>query len=785
MELFDRVITVAGVADKNGDTAGRDATSFIDQGNALEDQGLLDQALERYDAAIRLAPDLPRAHLNRGNALLALGDPEGAAGAYATALVHDPNYAAARYNLGNAYVRLNRPQDAVAAYLRALALKPEFADAEVALGALYEDLGQRVAAVASYRRALEINPNYAPVHANLGNVLQDLGQFEEAIASYRRALELDPQLAMAHFGLGNALQVLGQHEDAVTSYHRLLQRNPDFALAHGNLGNALQALGRHEEAVASYRRVLQIAPDLAKAHFDLGNALHSLAHFREAIASYREALRLDPNHVDAYCRLGNLLVEDGHFDEAFAYYRRALELQPENADVHSHMGYAFRRLGQMEKAIASYRSALEFEPDSALALRNLLFLENSLASQPAEALLAKARQFGELAARQARPLVTWANPAAFDRVLRVGLVSGDFREHAVGHFLENALAALIARPTCRVELHAYSNSAYFDSVSARIKASCSAWALVAHLTDEALAQRIRDDGIDILIDLAGYTALNRLQVFAWKPAPIQITWLGYLATTGVEAIDYLIADAWTLPETEEIFFTEKIWRLPESYLCFTPPVETTEVGSLPALNNGYVTFGSFNNLTKMNDAVVALWARVLTAVPNSRLLLKSKQFAASSVRQSVVERFARHGVDGGRLLLEGLVPRADYLKPFQRMDIALDPFPYPGITTSVETLWMGVPLVTMAGKSFLSRQGVGLLMNAGLADWIATDADDYVARAVIHAGDLPRLAALRNELRQQVLASPIFNAPRFAGHFEAALRDMWRRWCEQQHALSK
>jgi predicted O-linked N-acetylglucosamine transferase (SPINDLY family) len=301
------------------------------------------------------------------------------------------------------------------------------------------------------------------------------------------------------------------------------------------------------------------------------------------------------------------------------------------------------------------------------------------------------------------------------------------------------------------------------------------------LSDENLAQQIREDGIDILIDLSGHTAHNRLPMFAWKPAPIQVSWLGYFATTGVTAIDYLIADPWTLPESEEANFTENIWRLPETRLCFTPPDVDMEITPLPALSNGHLTFACFNNLTKMNDTVVALWARILAAVPTSRLFLKSKQLREASVRQSVVDRFAAHGIDSERLILEGLSPRAEYLATYQRVDIALDPFPYTGGTTSVEALWMGVPVLTLAGECFLSRQGVGLLMNAGLPEWIAADADDYVARAVSHASDLQRLAALRNGLRQQVLASPVFDAQRFAHHFETALRGMWKKWCDMEN----
>jgi predicted O-linked N-acetylglucosamine transferase (SPINDLY family) len=356
-------------------------------------------------------------------------------------------------------------------------------------------------------------------------------------------------------------------------------------------------------------------------------------------------------------------------------------------------------------------------------------------------------------------------------------VSGDLHGHPVGYFLDGVLTSLAAKFSANLELFAYATRACEDETSKRLRASCKAWHSALGLSDSALALRIREDGIDILIDLSGHTAGNRLPVFAWKPAPIQVSWLGYFATTGVAAIDYFIADPWTLPPDQEAFFTEKVWRLPETRLCFTPPSARVDVNVLPALSNGYVTFGCFNNLSKMNDAVVQLWARVLNAVPASRLFLKYQQLAEASIRQSTRERFAVHGIAADRLIFEDYVPRVNYLAAYHRVDIGLDPFPFPGGTTTVEALWMGIPVLTLSGERFLARQGVGLLMNAGLPEWIASDHDDYVARAVAHASDLQGLAALRARLRQQVLASPIFDAPRFAKHFEAALREMWLTWC--------
>jgi protein O-GlcNAc transferase len=710
MGLFDRFTRRADAPPPA--PAARDPQQLIAAGNAIEDQGRVQEALLLYDEAVALAPTLARAHLNRGNALMALGEFNTASDAYQAALVHDPAHAGAHYNLGNAYARRKRWEDACASYQRALQLKPELVDADVALGAALEELGRPEDAAARYRRALKQRPDYAPVYGNLAGVLLKLAQPAEAVACFQQALKLDPELTTLYYRLGLAQEQLQQHEAAITTYRQMLQHHPDNAPAHGMLGIQLLKTGRLIEAVECFQRVIALSPGEVIAHNDLGAALHRL----------------------------------GRTDEAAASWRRVLELDPEQFVAHS----------------------------------NLLFLQSSRTGEPSTALLELARGFGMSAARRASLPTSWSNTPDPARRLRVGFVSGDLRAHPVGYFLVSFFAALSERAAGRVELCGYFNHAVADEVSARIEALCSLWRNVHELKDEALARQIRQDNIDILIDLSGHTGGNRLPALAWKPAPVQATWLGYLGTTGVEAIDYLIADAWTLLPEEEPFFSEKIWRLPGSYLCFTPPAEDGTIGSLPALANGYVTFGSFNNLLKVTDEVIALWARVLHAVPGSRLLVKTQALAEPTVRQRVTRQFAAHGIDDARLMLEANVPRADYLKPFNRVDIALDTFPYTGITTSVETLWMGVPFVTLAGRTFLTRQGVGLLQNAGLPEWIASDRDDYVSRAARHAADLRTLQRLRQELRPRLLESPIFDAPRFAGHFEDALRNMWRAWCEAQ-----
>ena len=647
-------------------------------------------------------------------------------------------------------------------------------------GMVLEQQVQTDEALQHYDRAILLMPELARAHFNRGNILLERGDAAGALDAYMKAVKYKPDSAAAHYNLGNAFAALSRHEAAATSYRQAIALKPDFADAHVALGGALEELGGLEAAIESCRQGLAISPDYAEAHYTLGRALSVLGRLDEAAASFYRALALKPDYADAHCALGVTLHTLGRFDEAIVCHQRALAVRPGYAIAHSNLGHVLQELGQFELALKSTRRALEIDPDFADAHDNLLFMHNYLGDQPAAVMLGEARRYGQMVARQASHFLRWENGPDTSRCLRVGFVSGDFRNHPVGYFAEGVMEALFAGFSDRLALFAYPTCIRTDEISERIKANCRGWHPVAGLSDEYMANRIRADGIDILIDLSGHTAYNRLPVFAWKPAPVQVSWLGYFATTGVAAIDYFVADPWTLPVSEEINFTEKVWRLPETRLCFTPPDAAVVVSPLPALVNGYVTFGCFNNLSKMNDKVVALWARVMDAVPGSRLFLKARQLTEASVRKSIAERFAAHGIDEGRLILEDYVPRENYLAAYQRVDLALDPFPYTGGTTTAEALWMAVPVLTLAGERFISRQGVGLLMNAGLPDWIASDPDDYVARALAHASDLPRLAALRGNLRAQVLASPVYDAARFAKHFEAALRGMWQHWCGEQ-----
>jgi predicted O-linked N-acetylglucosamine transferase (SPINDLY family) len=681
---------------------------------------------------------------------------------------------------GNAAEDQNRLEDALKLYDQAIAGAPEFARAHLNRGNALMALQDFDAAIEAYETASRLDPTLAGAHYNLGNAFARRRRYEEACSAYHRALSLNPKFVDAEVALGSALDELGKLEDAVLHYRRALQAQPGQAPVYGNLGAVLIKQQQFAEAAVAFRRALELDPKLTHLHYQLGLAFEGLGQSDAAIDAFQKMVQSHPDHGPSLRLLGVQLQLRGRLLESLACYRRVIELAPRDLVTNNNLGVVYRQLGRLDEAAASWRQAVEINSDNLAPHSNLIFLENSRTDASGTELIELARSFGVAAARQAKVLAEWPNSPEPERVLRVGFVSGDLCAHPVGYFLLSFLTALNAHAGGRLELHAYSNYSSADEISARIQAQCHVWRQVSALNDEALVRQIGKDRVDILIDLAGHTGENRLPAFAWKPAPVQATWLGYLGTTGVAAIDYLIADHWTLPPEFESHFTEKVWRLPGSYLCFTPPAEDGSIGPLPALSNGYVTFGSFNNLAKVTPDVIALWARILKAVPGSRLLLKALQFAEPVVRQDMAQQFARHGVTSPSLMIEPPVPRADYLKPFNRVDIALDPFPYPGITTSVENLWMGVPFITLAGKTFMARQGVGLLNNAGLSDWVAEDEDEYVKLAALRAGDLQALQQQRQELRSRVHASPIFDAPSFARNFEGAMHDMWRAWCVRQ-----
>jgi predicted O-linked N-acetylglucosamine transferase (SPINDLY family) len=626
------------------------------------------------------------------------------------------------------------------------------------------------------RKALQVARDIPETWFNLSIALGGLGQSAEAVDAANRASRLTQASAEAQNSIGLQLLSLQAFTEAKECFERSIALAPAHPFAYSNLGKLFETLELYDDAERCLRRAIELQPLLAPLYVNLGGVLNASKRHQPAEAACRRALILDPMSTQGWSNLGKSLLEQLRLDEAEDACRRALALDERASLAHEILALINIQRSDFPAAVREFNLALEKDPHDPKLLTNKLFSLSYLPDTSPEEMIAAARLFDAAAHRGVRPFRAWSCTADPHRRLRVGLVSGDLRRHPVGYLLKGPLAHL---SRSEVELVAYSNNPNEDDLTAELRQHFASWVEVAGISDRELAERVHDDAIDILVDLAGHTLYSRLPAFAWKPAPVQVTWLGYFATTGLSEIDWKIGDAWLSPPDEEHHFTEKIWRLPDSCFCFSPPQDAPAVAVLPSIANGYPTFGCFNNLAKVNDDVIEVWSRVLAGSPGARLLLKTKQLASEEVRVALLARFERFGIAADRLILEGPAPYAEYLASYARVDLALDPFPYPGGATTADGLWMGVPALTLRGDRFIGHQGESLLHAAGLADWIAPDREDYVRMAVAFAADQPRLAQLRAGLRQQVAASPLFDAPRYARHLEAAWRSMWQGWCAQ------
>lgn len=686
-------------------------------------------------------------------------------------LVRFPEQGLVWKSLGLSLLKLERQTEAAVALEQSIRWQPDDADAHIQYASTLFRLGQPEAAIAAYRQALQIDPANAKAHQNLAVILHNQGQITEAESHLRRATELRPDEFDPLINLGLNLQSQGRASDAERCFRRAIALNPDIAGLHHFLSIALKMQGRSAEAEYSCRQALQFDPHHAEAHGNLGAIYFDRGLYAAAETCFSNAVTIKPDYAEAYNNLGTVQQIQRRFLDAEANYRQAIALNPVYAEAHTNLGINLQSQGRIPEAEACWRTSLNLNPHNIPTQSGLVFHLSYSARLPKSDYLAEAKKYGRMVAGIATPYTAWRCDPQPQR-LKVGLVSGDFRNHPVGHFLHSLLRRI---DTTRIDLIAYATQPGTDSFSEALRPYFADWKVIASHSDAMAAQMIHADGIHILVDVAGHSAHNRLPLFAWKPAPIQASWLGYLASTGVEAIDYVLSDPYTIRPEDEQYFTESIWRLPDSCICFTPTTQSLEIPPLPALQTGIVTFGSFNNLAKMGDDVVALWSRILHKVPASRLLLKAGQLKEPLIRSRTLQRFAAHGITSERLLLCETVPdAAEHLLGYHQIDIALDTFPYPGVTTSVEALWMGVPVLTLQGDGILGRAGESININAGQTDWIAADETDFVTKAAFFAENRAALAQLRQTLRTKLSSSLVFDSIRFAQHFDAALWGMWQ-----------
>lgn len=765
------LITEAGEALKKAAVyLPQDSEAQYNLGNFYYDQQQLDAAATHYKNAIKLAPTFAKAHYNLGNVLKSQNELDQAKISYNNALKIDSQNVHATCNLAQVFYEQELFSDAIIYYKQALQVQVDFAAAYIGLGASLQAIGQLPEAEQNFRQAIMINPNDVDAHQNLGGLLKALGRLEEAESSYRTALTISPENADAYTKLGSILKSMGKTAEASDCFSKALSINPMLEEVQNDIGLALADQGRFSEAEACYQKAIEIAPVFWKAYNNLGLALYGMARFKEAEAAFETAIDLNPYEALIHSNLSLPLVAQGQIKKAEVSLKYAIEISPGYVNAYINLGTNYLAQGLAQEAEAAFVEALKIDQDSTKARSNLLFTLNYSGRHSAEFRLDQASQYGQIADKNSSVVFTeWQDKLQAKR-LKIGLVSGDLRQHPVAYFLENWAKHI---DFSRFELIAYPTDLREDEFTDRLKPYFSGWKSLVGLTDQAAAELIHGDGVHILMDLSGHTAENRLPVFARKPAPIQVSWLGYFATTGMSTMDYFIADEVGVPEQNKTQFVEKIKYLADTRLCFTAPHNSIEVSNLPALKNGYITFGSFQTMVKASDEVLSLWAEVIKSTPNSKLRWQCKSLGDSAIVEDLRQRFAKYGIGSEQLILLESVSRNEYLKAHAEVDLILDTFPYPGGTTTCEGLWMGVPTLTLAGDTLIARQGASMLTAAGLADWVAEDKSDYVNKALSCCADLTKLAKLRAGMRAKVIASPLFDGQRFAKNMEKAILEMW------------
>jgi predicted O-linked N-acetylglucosamine transferase (SPINDLY family) len=693
---------------------------------------------------------------------------------YRQILQQAPSHANALHLLGVLASQTHRSAMAIDLIFRAINLAPNVGEYHSNLCEILRRAGQVDRAITHGQAAIRLKPDFAPARFNLAVALADKGQLDKAIAAYRRGIQLDLANADAHQSLGTLLRATGRTAEAIAPFQRAIELKASSSEeAYINLAAALIHEHHFDQAISVLHRALQIYPKSAEAHANLGNALTGKNQIPGAILAFRRAIEIKPSLVEAYRNLAVILTDNDQLDEAIGLLRRAIDISPEYANAFSGLAIALAQAGEHDQSLAAGRRAVELKPRDAALHSNLAYNVQFHPDFDSPAILAEAREWSR---RHELPVASvrtnsFTNDRSPDRPLRIGYVGADFREHCQSLF---TIPLFSNHDPTHFEIFCYANVSRPDATTERIRRHAHAWRSILGLNDQEAANQIRQDRIDILVDLTMHMGHNRLLVFARKPAPIQVAWLAFPGTTGLSAIDYRLTDPYLDPTPDfDAFYSEKSIRLPHSFWCYDPmaiqPIEELPVAPLPALQSGQVTFGCLNNFRKINDRVLELWSNVLSGNPESRLLLLAPP---GSPRDRVLKQLNPRQVE--------FIERQDrtaYLKTYNRIDIGLDTIPANGHTTSLDSLWMGVPVVSLIGQTVLGRAGWSQLSNLNLRELAAKTPEEFVEIATSLATDLPRLSALRQALRDRMRQSPLMNAPAFARNVENAYRDMWKTWC--------
>jgi protein O-GlcNAc transferase len=630
------------------------------------------------------------------------------------------------------------------------------------------------AEVAHCRSALATRPDDANIYFNMANLLREIDQFDEAEEAYLRAIELNPLSALMLFRYGELLRDTKRSAQATAIYQAAVLLEPDNESIHISLGMLLQANGQMDEALAAYQKILELNPLSAVAYNNIGSVQQAQGQTEAALENFRKAVKIEPRAVDAHCNIGTCLVNLGRYEESLESNFHTIALNPNDSQAHINIGAVLNILGRTNEAIQHCRLALQINPGWEYVHSNLLFSLSHSGSLSAKQLYSEHRRFGRQFETSLR--ADWpehVNDRDPLRRLRVGFVSADLNDHAVASFITPVMEHL--QHAQGIEMLVYYNSKRNDEVSRYLRTLVTTWHQIYHLSHAELAQQIVDDKIDILIDLSGHTGQNRLLTFARKPAPLQLSWIGYPGTTGLEAMDYYLTDRFASPPgLLDDQFTEKLLRLP-ACAPFLPSPMAPPVSPMPAVNHGHITFGSFNRANKLSREVIALWSTLLRAVPDAKMLIAG--MSSEHVVNKLRDWFASEGIGAERLSFFTRSDIGDYLAMHRLVDVCLDTFPYPGGTTTCHALWMGVPTLTMTGATLASRIGATILEYADLTDFIAVDAEDFLQKGKSISKDIARLITLRGTLRTRMKNSSIGQPALIAAGVDDALRTIWQHWC--------
>ncbi|MHB1207231.1 MAG: tetratricopeptide repeat protein [Rhodospirillaceae bacterium] len=751
-------------------------------GATLLRQNLPAEAVKAFDDATRLEPTAVDSWINRGVALRDLDRLAEAEASYRRALALAPGDAIAVNNLANVVSSQGRSGEAVELYRRAVELDPGYADAKANLGMALRDAGgadSEAEAIALLEAAVRDHPGNVHLLNAYGNTLRQTGRIDDAIAVLLAALGISPGHAEVHNNLGLAYALQAKMSEAADHMRRAAELKPSSPVINNNYGALALRMFDFDTAVAALSRAVAEKPDYDEALINLGVAHYMRGDGEDAISAYRRVIARNPDNGFARYSLGVAFLEDQRLAEAEVEIRRALELDPKNAMAHNTLGVLLLDQHSIGPARVAMREAADVGTLSApVFYSNYAFASLYAPDVSNEEIFAIHKEYGRRYATTtpatAKPHRNIRDP---DRRLRVAYLSPDFRAHSVAYFFE---ALLEKHDRSRFEIALYSDTARTDAVTRSMRAAADLWVETGGLSDTAFAQKLVDDRIDILVNLGGHTSGNRLPVCAVKPAPVQIEYLGYPETSGVPAMDYRITDGRADPVgIADPWSTETLVRLPDCFHCYRPAGTPPDPAPAPHLAKGYITFASFNVLPKVTDHAIKAWSEILKAIPSARFLIKCKQLRDTKVQQLIRDDFARHGIDPARIEMASFVASMrDHLDYYAKVDLALDTFPYNGTTTTCESLYMGVPVLTIAGTNHRGRVGVSLLTAVGLnRDFIADDVDDYVARAIAFGREPARLAALRPQIRPMLDHSPLRDEVGFTRALEAAYRDLWKRWC--------